>query len=488
MNPINFATVVYDQTRAINVTAIAVNLAIFALILAGAIVLLWKIKLDQPGYKRLFVFYTLFWFPLMLVRSYRGTLNNDLEVSAVWLWVPLTVYGLVGIFLRPLFDFCGAQFRSRKRIVYFALALQIATFIPVIAAPSFATNVIQAVGVGVGASCIGTFSLWFNEQYAKTKPFLTISVLSLPPLLADFLASPIQSVIRGLSLYGSSDPNAIPPHADPEFMRYLWVIGLGVILINCVVGWFLRENPASVGLTAQATEKKLISEKRDWWILAGVVLVGASIDFTKFATADSIATLTIQDLGGAQNTGGFEGYLSAVFSGFQLAGGILMGMVLSKKIAKSLIYVFGACFFVLYNAATILVVQGNDPTNLNGAIAFLAIQALNGFGYGVLYNLLIAHVLSLSFATRKFSPLGLYQAVASLSIACGTFFTSFIKGFYQPQQYAQSALIVNAALICVTAAMGIVYYFVNWAEIGRGHRILWKIRLDPAQREAIARS
>ena len=95
----------------------------------------------------------------MLVRSYRGTLNNDLEVDPKLMWVPLSIYGFVGIGIRPLFDFLGTYFRSRKLIVYIALLLQIATFIPVVVAPSFATNVIQTIGVGIGASCIGSFSL-----------------------------------------------------------------------------------------------------------------------------------------------------------------------------------------------------------------------------------------------------------------------------------------------------------------------------------------
>ncbi|WP_027124001.1 hypothetical protein [Mycoplasmoides pirum] len=468
-----FNNIIYETTKEINYISLAINLSIFLLILIASIVLLTKIKLDAPGYKLLFVFYTFFWFPLMLVRSYRGTLNNDLEIDKSLLWVPLTVYGLVGIFIRPLFDFLGVHFRSRKIIVYISLGLQILTFIPLIIIPSFATNIIQAIGVGIGASCIGTFSLWFNEQHAKTKPFLTISILSLPPLLADFLASPIQSIIRSVAPYGSNPGASI--HADPNFMKYLWVIALVVIFINCFIGYFLKENRNNVGLSIEVSKKKLITTNRDWIVLVGIILVGASIDFTKFATGDSIATLTIQDIGGAENTAPFEGYVSAIFSGFQLMGGILMGLVLTKYVSKNLIYIFGAMFFIFYNMSTILITQQNYPNQISGAIAFLGIQFLNGFGFGILYNLLIAHVLSLSFKTKKFSPLGLYQSFASLSIACGTFFTSFIKGFFQQLDYAYVVLVISSILIGITILMGIVYYFVNYLEVNCNHKELWKI-------------
>jgi hypothetical protein len=78
-------------------------------------------------------------------------------------------------------------------MIYLALTIGLVTYIPIIIYPSTATNVIQSLGVGVGASMIGTYQLMFNEQYGKAKQFLTVSLLSIPPLLADFIASPIQS-------------------------------------------------------------------------------------------------------------------------------------------------------------------------------------------------------------------------------------------------------------------------------------------------------
>jgi hypothetical protein len=93
-------------------------------------------------------------------------------------------------------------------MIYLALMIGLITYIPIIIYPSTATNVIQSLGVGVGASMIGTYQLMFNEQYGKAKQFLTVSLLSIPPLLADFIASAIQSTfssIGGANVRNSAD-------------------------------------------------------------------------------------------------------------------------------------------------------------------------------------------------------------------------------------------------------------------------------------------
>ncbi|MCQ3914513.1 MAG: hypothetical protein MJ201_01680 [Mycoplasmoidaceae bacterium] len=61
--------------------------------------------------------------------------------------------------------------------------------------PCLATNIIQSITVGIGASGIAVFNLMFNEQYAKRKVFLTVTLLSLPPLLAEFFSSVLQCCV-----------------------------------------------------------------------------------------------------------------------------------------------------------------------------------------------------------------------------------------------------------------------------------------------------
>lgn len=461
-----------NNTPSLNLTAILVSLTIFLITACIAAIIFWKIKIPSKNYKLLFIFYTFFWLPLMLVRSYRGTLHHDLELNPALLFIPLSIYGFVGIFLRPFFDWFGAYFKSRKAIIFFALWIQLLTFIPVAIAPSFTTNIIQAIGVGVGASCIGSFSLWFNEQHTKTKPFLTISILSLPPLLADFLASPVQVLIRTTAPYGRIHPT-VKIHADPQWTAYLWVIASILVLINFIIGYFVKENPEFVGLQKNQ-HKFIIHNQWQWIMLIGIIVVGASIDFTKFATAGAIAVTTIQKIAGSFNTRFFDGYITSIFSFFQLIGGILMGLVGIRYFSKLIIYLFGTIFFISYQIV-VIVITANVHNTFNSGLYYLIAQSLNGFGYGVLYNLLIAHVLSLGFKTKKFSPLGLYQSLAALSIAGGTFFSSAINSFLK-QDFANTQLIINITLIIVATMMALVYYLVNYIELGFQNKRLWMIQ------------
>ena len=114
------------------------------------------------------------------------------------------MYGLVGIFIRPLADWLSLYLKNRKIILYGAVAIGILTFIPIIIYPSTETNVVQSIGVGVGASMIGTYELMFKEQYTKSKSFLTVSIMAFPPLIADFISAPIQSTIKIISSSNNS--------------------------------------------------------------------------------------------------------------------------------------------------------------------------------------------------------------------------------------------------------------------------------------------
>ncbi len=72
-------------------------------------------------------------------------------------------------------------------------------------------------------------------------------------------------------------------------------------------------------------------------------MIGLIITFVKFSNSGGVATLHLQKLGEFQNadTSAYEGYLSMVFALFQLAGGVLVGTVLIKKIRTIGIFAIG---------------------------------------------------------------------------------------------------------------------------------------------------
>ena len=114
------------------------------------------------------------------------------------------VYGLVGIFIRPFVDYIAMTFRSRKLILYSAVIIGIISFIPISIQQTTLTNTIQSIGVGVGANMIWTYELMFKEQYTKNRSFLTVLIMAFPPLIADFIAAPVQSIIK---VYAVSQAN-----------------------------------------------------------------------------------------------------------------------------------------------------------------------------------------------------------------------------------------------------------------------------------------
>jgi hypothetical protein len=53
----------------------------------------------------------------------------------------------------------------------------------------------------------------------------------------------------------------------------------------------------------------------------------------------------------------------------------------------------------------------------------MGIHLLNGFSYGIVYNMILGFVLQRRFNTKKQSPMGIYQAVISLGIMVSNFYT-----------------------------------------------------------------
>ncbi len=128
--------------------SIIVNLSIFILAVIISLLILKLIKLEKQGYKMLFLFYTLFWVPIMLLRNYTGIIHDDMGCSSSLLWLPMAAYGFIGIFARVFYDYVAFIFKSRKRVIFLVMIIEFITFIPIIIHPSLATNIIQSVGIG----------------------------------------------------------------------------------------------------------------------------------------------------------------------------------------------------------------------------------------------------------------------------------------------------------------------------------------------------
>lgn len=441
------------------IITISVNSGIFLILSIASLFLVNKLKLEQKGYKYLFWLYTIFWVPIMLVRPYRGTMQTALDAN--FLAIVLAAYGLVGIFIRVFADVISYLFKYRKAFLYFCIATQTILFIPLIINPSTSTNIVSSIGIGIGASCIGTYEILFKEQYGNKKAFLTVSVLSIPPLLANFLTAPIQSIIKTLSI--SSDPITNKNIVNPEILRYLWVIALVFLVISFVMVIFLKETRMQTPLQ---NYYKDIRQKNyfhsDLVMLIGLCIIGSLIAFIKFSNSDSVATSHLSNLGDLNNTStaSYEGYISVIFSLFQLVAGVLMGLYLVKKMNVTNIFLIGSGVWIIYVIIS---------SFISNPIGYFVVHSLNGFGYGILYNLILALVLKNTIDNKIVTKMGIYQSILSVGVAVSGFFTTWMKNVIignannvTLNQYMHSYLVQNMVLLGVIVAMTIAFILLMY--------------------------
>ncbi len=427
-----------------NLLEIIINSVIFLVVFSCSLLFVFKLKNVTKGYKIFFISYVIFWIPLKLLRDYTSIIQNQIDSTIVWL--PLVMYGLVGIFIRPLADWLSLYLKNRKIILYGAVAIGILTFIPIIIYPSTETNVVQSIGVGVGASMIGTYELMFKEQYTKSKSFLTVSIMAFPPLIADFISAPIQSTIKIIS--SSNNGQSL----NLNIFIYLWVVGIGFYIITFLILFFVKEDRSKVGTTLNNIRLDNNENKTSFKSISLFVLVcmtGFFISFIKFSNSGSIATLTIQNL--AQNIGiqdkiaSIQAYLSTIFSLAQLLGTVFVANFLVKKTNKLISFSIGICLWILFQLVAIF--------NQNPYVYF-GVSFFNGFAYGILYNLVLAYVLSMSFKTNKITPMGIYQCILSIGIASSSFLIPYLKEVLKNNQ---GYLIVNYTLLAAIAVLELIF-------------------------------
>lgn len=423
-------------------TKVIINLAIFLIIGIGSIIFLKKIKtisVEVKWYRYLFILYTCFWIAPMMLRSYAGTMQKAIDANYVA--IALASYGIIGIFIRPLADILSFSFKSRKSFLYIACISQIICYIPIIIAPNTITSIIQSIGVGIGASCIGTFQLFAKEQTKSIKGFEIVSLLSIPPLLANFLTAPLQSIVMIISKQDKL--------TNPDILKYMWLIGLIFTLLAIILIIFLREEKQYFG----SCESKIFNWASDGYGFISLCIIGSIITFVKFSNSGSVGTLHLQTLGDITNNDvtSYEGYLSVIFSLFQLIGGILVGSYLVKYLNFIYIFGIGIITWIIYMIGSMFILN---------PIGYFAIHGLNGFGYGILYNFVLGSVLTSSFSKAWITPMGIYQSILSIGIAISGIFTQMIKINMQ-NNFLTAVKIINGILI-VICLIAFCIYALYW--------------------------
>lgn len=402
------------------IIALIVNFSVLLVSLGVSIFLIFKIKFDDKNYRLLFIIYTLYWIAPMLLREYTSQMHTAMS-NAEWttgslMWLPVTVYGIIGLFWKPLNDLLSHRLKSRKNVIFIALGIQAIGAIPMIIEPCLATNIIQSITVGIGASGIAVFNLMFNEQYAKKKVFLTVTLLSLPPLMAEFFSSVLQCCVT--SFISKNTIEKDPVHYI-NVVKYMWVIGLACIVITAICTIFVKERKAY--LYQDNKYKEPVDNKWDISVVILLIFAAAITSFIKFCTSGGTAITELEYIGKHNNvdTSAYQGYLSVIFTVGQMGANILTGLFLVKKMNKWAIFSIASGMWIAYAIVS--------ASYLN-VYARLGFNILNGFAFGMTYNLIVGIVMNKFFKkTNKITPITLYNTGLSIGICSSQFFNTFLK-------------------------------------------------------------
>jgi len=404
--------------------SLIINLFVFAMSIAGTGILIWRFKFHNKNTALLFILYILYWMAPILTREYTGQMHLHLEWQhdhGVFLFVPLIVYGIIGLFWRPLNDVLSYKLHSRKTVIFISIALQFVTMLPFLVYPCFETNIIQSIGAGIGASGIGLFNMMFDESYHHRKVFTTVSIIALAPLIAEFISSSMEAILMTF----------LPKNAEGEeyasVVWFIWVFALIFIASSFVVTLFIKENHET--LYHSNIVREPVKRRKDWWVIILMCVVAIGITFIRWATAGPTATTQLIWVGeyGLKEVDVrfFEGYLSLIYAFGQLAGMIISALALTKSknkyhIEKILLFVVAAILWIVYLAIT---------SHFPSVGTFFGMNFVNGLAYGIVWNVVIGIMMKKVFMrTNIITPMGLFNTFLSVGICLGTLMVNMVKG------------------------------------------------------------
>ncbi len=383
------------------------SLAIALVALIIFIVLVKKYKLTK--YQILiFAMFTIFWMSIVIIRSYRKVyMISPLDVGGLGLGElaavsVVSVYGLISIFVRLPIFVISDYFKSRKFFIMLSIICISITSLIAYFNPSYTTMLLSSLAIGIGASFISLFNIMFAETFSKESAIKSVSILSIAPLFGEFLSAPIQYLCTNevIKNYGS-----------------LWLISGILALVALVACFFFKDNKEKIRNYSFKKFLEIIKNKR----FLIICILGIVVSFVKFGTSGAnYLTLVKQPAIGMSALG--LAYLDVIFSFAQLIAGVLAGIYLKNKIGVKKTLVLG---LVLSLGFSLLVGITNNPI-----ILFLA-YSLNGFGYGLTYNILIGLAMQPFTKGYREISMSIFQTFFAIGIYYGDKIYKFIFNLFK---------------------------------------------------------
>ena len=367
---------------------------VFILILVYYLSKKFELKKEQII---IFWILVLFWTAISIIRAYRKLYvitpieQGGLSLTPVLAAQIAAGYGLMSLIVRLPMFLASDIFKRRKVFIQIALFLLILTSFLVAFNANYLTLYLSSLSLGISATMLALFNVIFSETFSKDKAAVSVSILSRAPLLAEFMAAPIQYLLT-MDTY--------------KQFNYMWLVS-GIIALITFVLTFMMKDYRPVDSDFSFNKVKVVLKHKSFIYIC---LLAVLLSFIKFSTSG--ANMIAYGKTDLNMTPLMLAYIDAVFAVPQLIAGVLVGVYLTRKwgIQKTLLFLLG-CLLTFY----IIALYINNPY-----IIYFS-YTLNGLGYGGAYNILIA--LAMQYFDREYRnvSMGIYQAFFALGIYYGDY-------------------------------------------------------------------
>ena len=367
---------------------------VFILILVYYLSKKFELKKEQII---IFWILVLFWTAISIIRAYRKLYaitpieQGGLSLTPVLAAQIAAGYGLMSLIVRLPMFLASDIFKRRKVFIQIALFLLILTSFLVAFNANYLTLYLSSLSLGISATMLALFNVIFSETFSKDKAAVSVSILSIAPLLAEFMAAPIQYLLT-MDTY--------------KQFNYMWLVS-GIIALITFVLTFMMKDYRPVDSDFSFNKVKVVLKHKSFIYIC---LLAVLLSFIKFSTSG--ANMIAYGKTDLNMTPLMLAYIDAVFAVPQLIAGVLVGVYLTRKwgIQKTLLFLLG-CLLTFY----IIALYINNPY-----IIYFS-YTLNGLGYGGAYNILIS--LAMQYFDREYRnvSMGIYQAFFALGIYYGDY-------------------------------------------------------------------
>lgn len=388
----------------------------------------------------MFVLLVLFWASINIIRSYRrvyaissmdvGGLGIDGLVTASI----VSAYGLISIFARLPIFILSDWFQSRKWFIAIALWAIMLTSIYVVVKPDATSLYLSSLALGLGASMLALFNVMFAETFDSKDALVSVSILSVSPLMAEFLVAPLQT------------------YATQEVVKnytLLWSISAILALIAFVLLLKLKDNKTKKTNFSFKTFFRILFTPRFIFI----ALFGVLVSFVRFSTSQAnMVAYARTDL--VNMSAVLVAYLDVIFSLFQLGAGVMVGLYFKQKFGIKWTLILGLALSGIF-----ALIGGLSTHDITLFFAY----GLNGFGYGISYNLLLGLALSSFLKEEREMSMGIYQTFFAIGIYYGDqiygLVLKLIPGTVEGAALYQTVFLGTAGVVALL--IGVVLIVVN---------------------------